>query len=162
MKSQSRVVYEDLYTRIVHDENDRWACFYCGEPATTMDHQPPISRVDDYRAIGLRREVYVKVNCCKECNSLLGDHLTDTLIERELLAKRSLEKRYLNLVRQPEWTNKEIRRLAPRGGLREYIKNAQEAQERLFNRLDYSGGINSYIEKYEDDDYQEFVVTPSD
>ena len=42
---------DGLYAVFRHDSENPWTCFYCGEPASTLDHQPPISRVSDYRAV---------------------------------------------------------------------------------------------------------------
>ena len=34
-------------------------CVYCGQPADTLDHVPPLNRIDDYEAMGLMEEHYL-------------------------------------------------------------------------------------------------------
>lgn len=112
-----------------------------------MDHQPPISQVDAYRALSLQYEFYVKVPCCRECNNLLGDSLTDDLIDREREVKAKLEARYKNHLRVGEWEDSEIDELGP--NLRSTVREAKLQFDRTMARLDYAGGVNAWLEKVE-------------
>ncbi len=138
---------EERYSIFWHDREVKFRCFYCGEPASTLDHQPPKSRVSDYESLRLRHETYVKVPCCEECNALLGAALTVDLIEREMLAKSRLDERYGRLVEIREWTDREIRDKGFVGGLRATVKSFKAKQEWVRRRLDYAGGINAWIDR---------------
>ena len=62
--------YADIYKVFRHNPQNPFICFYCGDPADTADHCPPLNRVDSYRGLGAGREFYVKVACCAECNKI--------------------------------------------------------------------------------------------
>ncbi len=136
-----------LYTIFRHDPESPFACFYCGESASTLDHQPPVSRIYDYRAMGLRHECYVKVPACEECNNLLGATLTLDLLEREMVLRRKLEERYRRALEMPPWARGELRQL--RGRLRQHVENHQRRRDWIQRRLDYSRGINAFLETVE-------------
>lgn len=141
---------EVQYKMFRHDQDNPFVCFYCGEPASTMDHQPPISRVYDYRAMGLQYECYVKVPCCEQCNSLLGATLTLDLIERQAVLKRRLEDKYHRVLDTPPWKPGEPRAKLV-GRLREHVENHRKRREWIQARLDYAGGINAYLDAVESD-----------
>jgi 5-methylcytosine-specific restriction endonuclease McrA len=46
---------------------DQWSCFYCQQPATTVDHIIPISKAPD-----LVVNYENAVACCQSCNSSKG------------------------------------------------------------------------------------------
>ena len=46
---------------------DQWSCFYCQQPATTVDHIIPISKAPD-----LVVSYENAVACCQSCNSAKG------------------------------------------------------------------------------------------
>ena len=129
-------------------------CFYCGAQADTLDHVPPVSRVSDYQALGLEREQYWKVPCCRECNSLLSDSLQETLIEREAYLKWTLEKRYWKKIDMPYWRKSEINKLGRM--MKSYIKKCMREKKEIEERLEYGVGINTFISRLEiTDPYQE-------
>ena len=47
-------------------QRDQWSCFYCGQPATTVDHIIPIVKGGDPIAYDNL------VSCCARCNSRKG------------------------------------------------------------------------------------------
>lgn len=47
-------------------QRDQWSCFYCGQPATTVDHIIPIIKGGDPIAYDNL------VSCCARCNSRKG------------------------------------------------------------------------------------------
>ena len=55
------------------------SCFYCGEPASTIDHVPPKSI--RFTLIGLGAQTiypFYELDCCRECNSALYNYLSAT------------------------------------------------------------------------------------
>lgn len=102
-------------------------CWYCGDVATSRDHVIP------HATTGLNKRRYEGVElieCCANCNSILGANLFETLTERvEYLAKRFGAKHKLNSPRV-EWSEDEIAEL--NGNLRQYIraKEIEWAQKR--------------------------------
>ena len=48
-------------------QRDQWSCFYCQQPATTVDHIIPISKAPD-----LVINYENAVACCTKCNSSKG------------------------------------------------------------------------------------------
>ena len=46
---------------------DQWSCFYCQQPATTVDHIIPVSKAPD-----LVVNYENAVACCQSCNSKKG------------------------------------------------------------------------------------------
>ena len=46
---------------------DQWSCFYCQQPATTVDHIIPVSKAPD-----LVVNYDNAVSCCVSCNSSKG------------------------------------------------------------------------------------------
>ena len=86
--------YEIRYQTYTFGEGKKPKCFYCGAPATCLDHSPPLSRVSDYEALKMTIPEYLKVPCCGECNLLLGDSLQDNLQSRHEHLKALLTARY--------------------------------------------------------------------
>src|SRR6266404_4024559 len=83
-------------------------CFYCGCPANTIDHVPPKSVRSFIVAEKLRSKyTFSEVNCCLECNVLLGDRPIWRLSLRKRFIKRALRLRYARLLRGPIWTTAE-------------------------------------------------------
>lgn len=123
--------HEYLYQRFGgHRSGDGWLlCFYCGMPADTFDHHPPLSRVDDYRSLGLRYERFVKVPCCRECNTLLGDSMTNSLLGREQLVKSLLRKKYKRFLTDADWRQTELDALGK--NMRSKVKTALEKRDEI-------------------------------
>lgn len=141
--------WNDLYSRFYHEPDARFTCFYCGEPANTFDHQPPITRVPDFRSSSLDRERYVKVPACRQCNALASDELTESLWDRFDLVKSRLEKKYKKLLRCEGWTNAELQMLGP--NLKGMVSSGSALASEIRRRLDYHKGIQTYIDNVEID-----------
>lgn len=141
-----RTIYEDLYEKLPYSVHYLGfiECTYCGEAADTMDHVPPISRVDDYRALNMKHELYLKVACCKSCNSRLGNSLQNTLLDRISVAKSFLEKKYKKELKVAVFTKDELKEFS--GTLKRDIIRAMERREYLLDLLDYSGGEQTFID----------------
>jgi len=136
--------YNDLYLRFYHDEKNRFTCFYCGEAARCFDHQPPITRVSDYRSLNLRHEVYIKVPSCNNCNELASDCLTPTLWERHDLIKDKLRTKNKKLLNGDIWTGVEMKHLGR--NLKSYIAKKNRELQILEERLNYVTGIQAYAD----------------
>jgi 5-methylcytosine-specific restriction endonuclease McrA len=120
-------------------------CVYCGDPADEIDHQPPITRVPDYRTFGLERELYITVPCCRECNILLSDALTIDLLEREVILKNKLAKKYRRVLKGRTWTEQEIRDAEFKGTLKKFVGGHARRRDRIEVRLDYEEGIGAFL-----------------
>jgi 5-methylcytosine-specific restriction endonuclease McrA len=58
-------------------QRDQWSCFYCGQPATTVDHVIPIVRGGDPIAWENL------VSCCAKCNSMKGSRSEGVFLARQ-------------------------------------------------------------------------------
>ena len=56
---------------------DQWSCFYCSQPATTVDHVIPISKAPD-----LVVSFENAVACCASCNSAKGSRNQGVFLAR--------------------------------------------------------------------------------
>jgi len=145
MSIQDKKIYEQLYKRAVVTEEDVWICFYCGETADTVDHHPPISRVTDYRALYGEPKEYIKVGCCKECNAILSNSITETLKERKKLLNDKLSRRYSRILRQPDWSSTDFKEAKLKGKLKRYVKNKDSEKKQVLKRLRYNSGACFHI-----------------
>ena len=117
--------------------SDPPACFYCGLPASTVDHVPPKNLRDRVEILGLsNRYTFHEVQACFECNtSALGGRAIWTLSARKQFVKRWLRKRYKRLLGAPKWTDREIMELGYM--LRTSVLSRQLAAEILRARIDW-------------------------
>lgn len=139
--------YGHLYTVFRQDRYgvEFFKCFYCGDPADQIDHQPPITRVSDYRSLGLVHELYISVPCCAECNQLLNDELTADLLEREVVLKDRLAKKYRRVLRSRTWTPEDIQDAEIVGNLKKFVRGHARRKRRIEDRVDYAGGIRAFL-----------------
>jgi hypothetical protein len=114
---------------------DDGRCYYCGDPATSIDHVVPQSMLQTLRLLGddeatavlARHGRVMLVPCCRECNSILGNKYFDTLRKRKEHLKRRLRERNRKLLSMPPWTDRELGDL--RGRLRDYVIASQVKRE---------------------------------
>jgi hypothetical protein len=127
-------LYSQLYSELpVERLQDRYRCFYCGQEAGTIDHQPPLSVIGSLITSGMSFDC-VKVPCCHSCNSHLGALPTITLSERFEALKDRLRQKYRKELRlQGQWTVDEVFELGH--SLRSMVLGAVaiglDAEERL-------------------------------
>jgi len=57
---------------------DQWSCFYCQQPATTVDHIIPVSKAPD-----LVVNFENAVACCTSCNSAKGSRNQGVFLGRK-------------------------------------------------------------------------------
>jgi 5-methylcytosine-specific restriction endonuclease McrA len=87
-------------------------CHYCGAPADTKDHIVPIAYLRNSRPQG-SRSVGCTVDCCRECNSLLGAKALFSVEERAHEIAECLTRRYKKELKAPVWTDDELAELMP-------------------------------------------------
>jgi len=85
-------------------------CYYCGFPADTIDHVPPISARSRLSELGLSpRYPNSEIDACTECNCvLLGSRPIWTLTERKLFIKKALQKKYRKVLKMKQFTDSEL------------------------------------------------------
>jgi len=110
-------------------------CFYCGLPATGVDHVLPQSLSDRSEWIPhrIRRFRWLIVPACQQCNSALGDRIFDTMQERIRSAKAHIRKKYAKYLSIPEWSDDQLHGLGQR--MRQFVEagifKKQLTEERL-------------------------------
>jgi len=111
---------------------EQGTCFYCGMPADTVDHVPPVSLVDSL--VGLERLLprWV-VPACHECNSTLGDEPLFKLSERAAFLIEKYEKLYHNYLSCGDFSDDELSELGPI--LRSQVENAVAVKRVITRRL---------------------------
>lgn len=118
-------------------------CYYCGEPAGTVDHVVPQSMLEKLRILGddatsaimARHGRRMTVPACLECNVLLGPKYFSTLEQRKLYLKKRLRLRYKRILSMPEWSDRELSQLGPR--LQEYVIHSIGRQQIIRRRVSY-------------------------
>jgi hypothetical protein len=90
-------------------------------PAEGTDHVPPTSVRPIILAEGSTRWPFVEVDCCNECNSLLGAHMPWTVNGRKELIKQKLRRKYRKYLAIPDWSAEELAEHPPRGLLGTFI-----------------------------------------
>jgi hypothetical protein len=109
-------------------------CFYCGVPADTIDHSPPRAARASILDAGLqKRYPFEEVDCCRECNGLLGYRGLWTLPLRKKFIRRILRWKYRRLLAQPIWTETQLSELGY--SLRTFVEHRARQKEILLQRL---------------------------
>lgn len=139
--------YSGIYRVFYCPKEFFYKCFYCGCFGAEYDHCPPMSRVDDYRALNLPREEYIQVLACRECNSLLGSSLQNSLVDRLLDVRTLLKNRYSKELSMPKWSKREKMELGK--NLRRAVQHTALLRKQLEIRLTYCDGLNAYLNSKE-------------
>ena len=142
-KGKFYLKYESRYTLAPSQRSKNnlyWLCAYCGQPAETRDHVPPISRVDDYMAYNLKVEIYIKVPCCKQCNSWLSDSLQESFQRRFIYAKEIMERKWKSKLKPIDWSENEILELGK--NLRSKIVSEINKSSKFIERHEYYEGAD--------------------
>ena len=124
-------IYKDRYVRHFLDEG--YYCFYCGDPATGLDHMPPLFYMDSL-SLG-----YIKKNkiscallpCCTECNLKGGNKMHLTVMDRLLFLESTYEKHFKKM--KSLWSADEIDELGP--SLRSFVIAKQEKINRYIDKI---------------------------
>lgn len=80
-----------------------------------------------------KRFPFEEVQCCGECNTLLGARPLWTVALRKRFIKGALRRRYRKYLNMPEWTDGELGRLT--GHLQSYIMGSVIMREIVQARL---------------------------
>ena len=112
-------------------------CYYCGEPASGVDHVTPQSTL---RMLGDYIENpctsrYETVTCCFECNTGLGDRLYTTIAERKAAAKEHLRRKYRKYLEMRNFTDDDLEEFGP--NMRSFIKKSMTIKKRVRMRLEW-------------------------
>jgi len=118
-------------------------CYYCGEPAGSVDHVVPQSMLETLRVMGddavsailARHGRRMTVPCCQECNSVLSNKYFDTLEKRKRHLKMRMRQRYKSILRTPDWTDRELSQLGER--LQQAVIGAIVKRDIILRRLRY-------------------------
>lgn len=113
-------------------------CCYCGDIATCLDHVVPVSysQKSGTRINDLTSEEKIKkltVGCCTECNSLLSNHMFDSIASRAEYLSDQVAKRHKKLLKSPAWTDEELEELE--GSLKVRVMAKQKLKELTIERL---------------------------
>lgn len=141
--SDAGAVVPPLVAREWLADYDVARCYYCGEPAGSVDHVVPQSMLEMLRIMGddavsailARHGRRMTVPCCMECNSVLGNKYFDTLEKRKNYLKRRMRQRYKKILRTPDWSDRELSQLGDR--LQEYVITAIVRRDIILRRLRY-------------------------
>jgi hypothetical protein len=107
-------------------------CHYCGAPADTKDHIVPIAYLRNGRPQG-SRSVGCTVDCCRECNSLLGAKALFSVEERAHEIAECLTRRYKKELKAPVWTDDELAELMPT--LKKQVEAKQFLRMEVLDRI---------------------------
>lgn len=124
-------MYGSRYKRHFLDEG--FYCFYCGDPASCLDHLPSLSLMPDISLEEIKKR---KIACslltvCEECNSSSSAKKHFYPIDRLVFLESHYEKQFKKM--KSLWTNDEIEELGP--SLKEYIKARQERINRYIDKI---------------------------
>jgi hypothetical protein len=132
-------IYQHGY-KLIRDKEDTLACVYCGLPAGKLDYYPPLTQVTNYERLKPQTEIYIKVHCCTECNSLLSNTLQDDFEERIEFLKDCLAKKYKRVFICVDRLNE----AEAKGQLKNYLIQHGRRQQRILDRLNYNKGLKIY------------------
>jgi hypothetical protein len=114
-------------------------CCYCGMPSDSIDHIPPRAARPRIIEAGLAsRYVFIEVDACRECNSLLGARTLWTLRSRKTFIRKALSRRYAKFLRIPDWDSSELASFSQRSMLRGYIERGLIVRDIVRQRLKWN------------------------
>ncbi len=137
---QARRSAEKLAHHLYHREDPYGpdVCVYCGDPATSRDHVPPLSHaasmVDLWAAQGRRPELRL-LPACRDCNSRLRNFPGTDLNERRREVKRKLRLKHRRLLGEYDWSDGELMELGR--NLRSAIEGMEAKRRWIEARLEF-------------------------
>jgi hypothetical protein len=108
-------------------------CAYCGERSESMDHVPPLAYVRMLDSAGLTPAGLFLAPACRECNSILGTLLLQTVKERRAHVRKRIRAKYKSLLKTPFWSEQELAELDP--SFADDIRSAMQAAYVVKRRL---------------------------
>lgn len=137
MKRNKKYRYFRNYKTMVIGRENRYVCHYCGYPAETLDHIPPLSRYDDALAITDKFNP-VLVPSCGECNGLAGTELHISFLERQEFVKGKLRKKYKKIMSFKEWKWLDDEDLSDYGDtMKQEIEQSIFLKKNILSRLEF-------------------------
>ena len=130
-RKNDHALYHHLYER--HYLEEGYVCMYCGEPADTLDHIPPLSVMRLLDAERRRKDGIVcsLVPCCRECNLVLGGRHLLTVADRLEFLEKHYEKKFDK--QESFWSDDEINELG--FSLRNFVKAKQQKLNRYIDMI---------------------------
>lgn len=141
--------HQRAYNHLLHNlaaapedgEDECVPCAYCGLPAESVDHVIPRSLRYMLTELGGWRDRWGRVAdtvpCCRECNSVAGALVFNTMAEKRKYIHERLRIRYADLLRTPQWDEDELDALGP--SLRGYVNASKDAANIVRQRLAWTG-----------------------
>lgn len=118
---------------------EEYICEYCGDPSDSVDHVIPQSLLKTIHGSGdqmlMRLYMTKTVNCCRDCNSVLGNKAYWTIAQRRNYIKGKLVSRFKHILKSPTWTLEEMAELGY--GLRDFVATKKCQKDRILERLAY-------------------------
>lgn len=109
-------------------------CVYCGAPASTFDHVPPLHYVARNPDI---EDKLLKHPSCAECNAVLTGSVILTLRERREYIRQHLRRKYSSYLKMPKWDEDELAELSEK--MAEEIRRSASFSEYVKKRVSYRG-----------------------
>ncbi len=140
-----RRLYAGYYESMFKDK----ICFYCGEPATSVDHSVPVAF---YRTLyDICRPMGKKplVPACRECNSIAGAKLFTTLGQKRRYVQDRIRHKYRKILKLPIWESTEVDDLGHE--LQSCVLNGVGLKTKTIRRLIWphqSGGLREAVEYF--------------
>ena len=104
-------------------------------PSFEFDHVVPSSVLQMYSDIGVKPDPrrILLVPCCRECNSILGATVQETLHERKQYLKDRLKQKHKKLLESPDWAEDELSSLGPtlRGAVERFAAEKLILRQRI-------------------------------
>lgn len=126
---RASAVYCSDSCRVRASRERKYSCWYCGDMSSGRDRVVPHSVKTEV----VRRWAGVEaVECCDECNKLLGANLFPTMSHRCAALSAAIRKKHKLHRRIPAWSEEELSEL--RGSLRVYVAASQDLHKRHWSR----------------------------
>lgn len=128
-RRQLEIIYGHLYEI---SQANKLKCYYCGGPAESRDHVPPLNCIGRY-GLDVLLELNTKFRiypCCLDCNRQLGCMPLLTIYDRLLRLQEVYEKKINDHER---WSPSEINTLT--GRLKQYVEGNQYKISYYNNKL---------------------------
>lgn len=111
VKNRNNLIHK--YDYLYEIRGNRYGnCTYCGIPASTLDHMPPISWTDSANEKAKEEMNFYKLPSCEECNNALGNLRLFSVMDRVHHVHAWLKNRYKKALRMPYWDEDELNELS--------------------------------------------------
>ena len=108
-------------------------CSYCGDPADSLDHFIPHIRNRTHSLKSFKRSEVIP--SCRECNTLLGEKLFESIGGRAGYLHTKYQTRYSKIISMPEWGNEELEELGY--NLRSMVEQEIKTKKDVLRRVEH-------------------------